>query len=717
MTAKGKLLLKVSEARQRDVGRGIARIDPADFGKNGEPWEVGEILEIKGKKKTAVKLMPAYAEDRGQKILQVDGIIRENAQAGLDEKVGVVKCEYKPAARLILEPATVSSFRGDRDMRYIGRLIEGLPVVTGDRVRATPFGSRPMDFKVINCVPKDTVVIVQPTTRIEIKGAGKEVERSLAVSYEDVGGLGPVTRRVREMIELPLKYPQVFERLGIDAPKGVLLHGPPGCGKTLMARAVANETDAFFISISGPEIMGKYYGESEARLRSVFEQAQKNAPAIVFLDELDALAPKREELGGEKQVEKRVVAQLLAILDGLESRGQIIVIGATNIPDALDPALRRPGRFDRELVIPIPDRNGRLEILQIHTRGMPLGEDVRLEKLAEITHGFVGADLEAFAREAAMTVLREIMPEVDFELAEIPYETLLELEINMQHFMEALKEVDPSAIREVFVEVPDVWWDDVGGLEGVKQELKEAVEWPLKYPQLFEKANTRPAKGIILHGPPGTGKTLMAKAAANESRVNFISVKGPELMSKFLGESEKSIRDIFKKAKQASPTILFFDEIDAIVPIRGMGGGDSTHTTERVISQFLTEMDGVEELTGVVVLAATNRLDMIDPAILRAGRFDVIVELPLPDLEAREKILKIHTRGKPLAKNIPISKLARKTEGFSGADLEALVRQTASLAIREFLSREGEKAGEKVNRFVIKVEHFNSALEKVGERQ
>ena len=709
---KDTLALKVSEARQRDVGRGIARIDPSDFSGNEEAWEVGDILQIKGKRKTAVKLMPAYAEDRGMSIIQIDGIIRENAQAGIDEKVQVHKVDYKPATRLTLSPLTVSSLRGEKDTRYIGRLIEGLPVVASDRVRATLFGARPMDFKVLKTVPKDEVVIIQPTTQIQIEGVEREEGRPLAVTYEDVGGLGKETQRVREMIELPLKYPQVFDRLGIDAPKGVLLHGPPGCGKTLIARAVANETDAFFISISGPEVMAKYYGESEARLRSIFEQAQQNAPAIVFLDELDAIAPKREELGGERQVEKRVVSQLLAILDGLESRGQIIVIGATNIPDVLDPALRRPGRFDRELSIPIPDKNGRLEILQIHTRGMPLGDDVSLEKLAEITHGFVGADLQALAREAAMVVLREIMPEVDFQLEEIPYETLLELEITMDHFMEAMKEVEPSAIREVFVEVPDVWWEDVGGLEEVKEQLMEAIQWPLKFPELFEKANTRPPKGILLHGPPGTGKTLIAKAVANESGVNFISVKGPALMSKFLGESERAIRDIFKKAKQASPTILFFDEIDAVVPIRGLGGGDSTRTTERVISQFLTEMDGVEELKGVVVLAATNRLDMVDTAVLRAGRFDVILELPLPNKEAREKILKIHTRGKPLTKDVSLRKLAEETKGHSGAHLEAVVRQAASLAIREFLSNEGDKAQEHVEKFKITMAHFTEALPK-----
>ena len=714
---KDTLTLKVSEARQRDVGRGIARIDPTDFSGNRKAWEIGDILQIEGKRKTAVKLMPAYAEDRGKSIIQIDGIIRENAQAGLDEKVQVLKVDCKPAAKLALAPMTISSLRGEKDTRYIGRLIEGLPVTGGDRVRATLFGARPMDFKVLRTVPKDEVVIIQPTTQIQIQGVEKEEKRPLAVSYEDVGGLGKETRRVREMIELPLKYPQVFDRLGIDAPKGVLLHGPPGCGKTLIARAVANETDAFFISISGPEVMAKYYGESEARLRGIFEEAQRNAPAIVFLDELDAIAPKREELGGERQVEKRVVAQLLAILDGIESRGEIIVIGATNIPDVLDPALRRPGRFDRELSIPIPDKNGRLEILQIHTRGMPLADDVSLEKLAEITHGYVGADLEALAREAAMVILREIMPEVDFQMEEIPYETLLELEITMDHFMEAMKETEPSAIREVFVEVPEVWWEDVGGLDEVKQQLIEAIEWPLKFPELFEKANTRPPKGILLHGPPGTGKTLLAKAVANESGVNFISVKGPALMSKFLGESEKGIRDVFKKAKQASPTILFFDEFDAVVPIRGLGGGDSTRTTERVISQFLTELDGIEELKGVVVLGATNRLDIVDPAVLRAGRFDVILELPLPDKEAREEILKIHTRGKPLAKGVSLNKLAAETEGLSGADLEALARQASSLAIREFLAKEGDQAKEHVGKFQIKMAHFTEAFPQDNSEQ
>ncbi|MBU4445025.1 MAG: CDC48 family AAA ATPase [Candidatus Marinimicrobia bacterium] len=710
-----KLTLKVSEASPRDVGRGIARIDPNQFDEISS--EVGDIIEIEGKRKTAVKLMPAYAEDRGKGIVQIDGIIRENAQAGIDERVTVRKVQYKPASRISLAPMTISSLRSERDTQYIGRLIEGLPMVVGDRVRATLFGARSIDFRVLSTSPKGDVVIIQPTTVIRIEGVGKEAKPALKISYEDIGGLGKEIQRIREMIELPLRFPQVFDRLGIDPPKGVLLHGPPGCGKTLIARAVANETDAFFISISGPEVMAKYYGESEARLRSVFEQAQKNAPAIVFIDEIDSIAPKREELGGEKQVEKRVVAQLLALLDGIESRGQIIVIGATNIPDVLDPALRRPGRFDREISIPIPDKNGRLEILQIHTRGMPLTGDVVLEKLAGITHGFVGADLEAFAREAAMVTLRKILPMVDFQLDEIPYETLLELEISSENFTEALKEVEPSAIREFFVEVPDVGWEDVGGLENVKQQLMEAIEWPLKYPELFEKANTRPPKGILLYGPPGTGKTLVAKAVANESGVNFISVKGPALMSKFLGESEKGIRNVFKKAKQAAPTILFFDEIDALTPIRGMGGGDSTRTTERVISQFLTELDGIEELKGVVVLAATNRLDMIDPAVLRAGRFDVILELPIPDRNVRKKIFEIHTRGKPMAKDVDPDELAEKTEDCSGADIEDIVRQASSFAIREFLENEGDKAKENVEKFEICLRHFHEAFKSMESKK
>ncbi|MDP3786576.1 MAG: CDC48 family AAA ATPase, partial [Candidatus Omnitrophota bacterium] len=675
MTAKKDdktLMLKVKEALSKDVGRAIARIDPEDMKELG--LDVGDIIEIKGKRKTPAKIMPCYAESRGKKIIQIDGISRENVSIGLDEKVKINKIDSKPANKITLSPLTMSSpLQRDSDAKYLGSLIEGLPVIAGDRVRATFFGSRSSDFKVVDTIP-DGVVLINAATLIRMETKKQGEAKAATVSYEDIGGLSSQIQRIREMIELPLRYPQVFERLGIGAPKGVFLYGPPGTGKTLIARAVANETDAYFTHISGPEIMGKFYGESEARLRSVFEDAQSHAPAIIFIDEIDSIAPKREEMGGEKQVERRVVAQLLSLLDGLESRGQVIVIGATNIPNTIDPALRRPGRFDREISIPIPDKNGRLEILGIHTRGMPLAEDVSLEKLAEITHGFVGADLEALAREAAMSALRKILPKIDFEMAEIPYETLMKLEVTMDNFRDAMKEVEPSAIREVFVEVPNVQWDDVGGLENIKEELKEAVEWPLKYSEVFKKANTTPPKGILLYGVPGTGKTLLGKAIATESGVNFISVKGPSLISKYVGESERGIREVFKIAKQASPTILFFDEIDAVVPKRGSSSTDA-HVTERVISQFLTEMDGIEELKGVVVLATTNRLDLVDPAILRSGRFDLLLELPKPDEKTRVEIFKIHTKDKPIDKDVELKTLAKEADGKVGADIELICRK------------------------------------------
>lgn len=709
MTAKKDdkgLTLKVKEALSKDVGRAIARIDPEDM--KGLGLEVGDIIEIKGKRKTPAKIMPCYAEDRGKKIIQIDGISRENASIGLDEKVRINKIDVKRANKITLSPLTMSNLlQRDSDAKYLGSLIEGLPIISGDKVRATFFGSRSYDFKVVDTIPNGAVLINAATLiRMEAKGRGEAKQSK--VSYEDIGGLSSQIQRIREMIELPLRYPQVFERLGIGAPKGVFLYGPPGTGKTLIARAVANETDAYFTHISGPEIMGKFYGESEARLRNVFEDAQSHAPAIIFIDEIDAIAPKREEMGGEKQVERRVVAQLLSLLDGLESRGQVIVIGATNIPNTIDPALRRPGRFDREISIPIPDKNGRLKILGIHTRGMPLAEDVSREKLAEITHGFVGADLEALAREAAMSALRKILPKIDFEMQDIPYETLMKLEITMDNFLEAMKEVEPSAIREVFVEVPDVKWSDVGGLEDIKEEMKEAVEWPLKYSDLFKKAGTNPPKGILLHGAPGTGKTLLGKAIATESGVNFISVKGPCLVSKYVGESEKAIREVFKTAKQASPTILFFDEIDSVVPRRGSSSADA-HVTERVISQFLTEMDGIEELKGVVVLAATNRLDMVDPAILRSGRFDILFELPKPDKKTREEIFKIHTKNKPLAKEINLKEFAKDTDAKVGADIEFICRKAAMLAIREYIEKKPETGNQKSDLKISK-RHFEDAL-------
>lgn len=715
------LILKVKEGLAKDAGRAIARVDPNDIQRLG--IEVGAIVEIEGKRKTAAKIMPCYADERGKGIIQIDGILRENAQTGLDEKIEIRKIDFKPAAKIILSSLTSTTLlQSGKDTQYIISLIEGLPILSGDRIRATLFGSKFYDYKVLNTSPSG-IVVINPTTQIAIESKSLVEPDHIKISYEDIGGLGAQIQRIREMIELPLKYPQVFERLGIDAPKGVLLYGPPGTGKTLIARAVANETDAYFTNISGPEIMGKYYGESEERLRKVFEAAQKHASAIIFIDEIDSIAPKREDMGGEKQVERRVVAQLLSLLDGLQSRGQLIVIGATNIPNTIDPALRRPGRFDREISIPIPDRNGRLEILQIHTRGMPLAKDVSIEKLAGITHGFVGADLQALAREAAMRALRNILPKIDFEMADIPYETLMTLEVTMDDFLEAMKDIEPSAIREVFVEVSDIKWVDIGGLDHIKEELKEAIEWPLKYSDIFKKSNTNPPKGILLYGTPGTGKTLLAKAAANESGVNFISVKGASLISMYIGESEKAIREIFRVAKQAAPTILFLDEVDSIMPRRGISSNDA-HVSERMISQFLIEMDGIEELKGVVVLAATNRIDLIDPALLRKGRFDLLLELPKPDEKTREEIFKIHTRNKPLASDVDLGKLVKETEGKVGSDIAFICRKSSMLAIREYvenqkftqqsketLSKTGkEDAKQQENKFIISKRHFEEAV-------
>ncbi len=695
------ITLKVAEAGSKDVGRGIVRFDPADFKKIGV--EVGDVVTIKGKRETVAKVLPAYMEDRGKSLIRLDGITRENARVGLDEKISVTKSDFMPAQKIVVAPLTLMR---SYDARYIGSLLEGLPLLVGDMVRARLIGTRTQDFKVVSTKPAG-VVIINPKTVMRIqekKGVGVAMAR---ISYEDIGGLGKEIRRIREMIELPLKYPQVFERLGIEPPKGVLLHGPPGCGKTLIARAVANETDAHFGHISGPEIMHKYYGESEAHLRRIFDEASVHAPSIIFLDEIDSVAPKREEMGGEKQLEKRVVAQLLALMDGLSSRGQVIVIGATNIPNVLDPALRRPGRFDREIEISIPDKNGRLEILDVHTRGMPLAEDVDLVRISEITHGFVGADLEALSREAAMVTLRELFPSIDFQMEEIPYETLMKLQVTMDDFMEALKEVEPSAIREVFTEIPDVKWSDVGGLSEIKRVLKETIEWPLKYDKLFEHAKTNPSKGILLYGPPGTGKTLLAKAVASESEVNFISIKGPEILSKWVGESEKGVREVFKKAKQASPCIIFFDEIDSVVPRRGSEA--ASHVVDRVISQFLTELDGIEELKGIVVLAATNRLDIVDSALLRAGRFDFLLELPIPDEETRLEIFKVHTRGKPLAKNVDLKALAGATERLVGADIELICRKASMTAIREFI----QNGGRDESKLLVSGKHFQEALKEV----
>jgi transitional endoplasmic reticulum ATPase len=655
--------------------------------------------------------MPAFPKDRGKGIVQIDGVTRHNAGTSLGERLRLQRTDYRPAKKVRLAPTAPRYARKENEDNYVGRLLEGLVLVEGDRVRATLMGTRSQDFTVLQTWPKGPVVI-QPTTTIEVsrRGGGIEVLPQ-RIAYEDIGGLERELGSIREMIELPLRYPEIFERLGIEAPKGVLLHGPPGCGKTLIARAVANETDAKFFSLRGPEIMHKFYGESEAHLRRVFEQARAG-PSIIFLDEIDAIAPKRTALSGEQQVERRVVSQLLTLMDGLEERGQVIVIGATNIPDALDPALRRPGRFDREITIGVPDKTGRLEVLQVHTRGMPLAEDVDLERLAQVTYGYVGADLHALCREAAMARLRKILPNIDFGLDQVPYEELENLSVQMEDFQDALTLGEPSAIREVFTEVPNVRWSDVGGLETAKRILKESNQWPRLYPELFQRAGVAPPRGILLHGAPGVGKTLLAKAVATESGVNFISVKGPALMSRWVGETERAVRDIFHKAKLASPCIIFLDEIDSIAPRRG--GGEATAVTDRAIAQLLTEMDGIEALTGVVVLAATNRLDIVDDALLRAGRFDFVLELPLPDAAARLEIFKVHTRGKPLAADVDLAALAgTASEGCSGADIELICRKASLAAIREFLESPAARSAT-LEGFVIRAEHFHTAMRELG---
>ncbi|GHO93518.1 ATPase AAA [Reticulibacter mediterranei] len=692
--------LKVVEAHPRDVGRGIARVDP-EVMERLSINDSGEVIGLKGKRETVARIMPTFPELRGQGVIQIDGIIRENAQIGINEQIKLTRMKVEEARKVRLSPLTFIG-RTATDNGYLSRQLAAIPAIAGDRVQTTFLGAKKQDFRVVDTVPTGAVLLTSQTS-ITIAGEGKATEARL--TYEDIGGLGDQVRRIREMIELPLRFPQVFARLGIDPPKGVLLHGPPGCGKTLIAKVIANETDATFLQISGPEIMHKFYGESEEHLRNVFEEAKKKAPSILFLDELDAIAPKREELGGEKQVERRVVGQLLALMDGLKERGQVIIIGATNLPNILDPALRRPGRFDREIVIPIPDKHGRFEILTIHTRGMPFSDDVDMERLAFLTHGFVGADLGALTREAAIYAIRRLMPCIDFEREVIPVEALLALEVTMDDFLNALREVEPSAIREFFTEIPDIGFADIGGLEQIKRVLLETVKDPLYHPAVYAKAHTRPAKGIIVSGEPGTGKTLLAKGIAKESEVNFIAVSGPELLSKYIGESERGVREVFKKARQAAPCILFFDEIESIVPQRGKMIGDQV--TERVVTQFLTEMDGIEELKGVTVLASTNRLDLIDPAILRPGRFDFVLELPKPDMKAREAIFRVHIRGKPLAKEVALENLARETDGLVGADIASICQKASLLAIREFL----ESKEEDLEHFVIEKRHFMEAME------
>ncbi|MEM4648627.1 MAG: CDC48 family AAA ATPase [Nitrososphaerota archaeon] len=676
-----ELRLRVVEARQRDVGYGIARIDREVGAAAG--FQTGDIVEIVGRKVTAATLWLGYMEDEKDAI-RIDGYIRNNAGVSLNEWVTIREAKVAEAQLVVLAPVN-SSIKPDENFTRLvkSRLIE-YPIVQKNVIPVMFFGNL-FTFAVLQTKPQG-IVKITPRTRLIIHSkAMQEKVLKTTVTYEDIGGLHEQIQRIREMIELPLRYPELFQKLGIEPPKGVLLYGPPGCGKTLLAKAVATEAEANFILVNGPEIMNKYYGESEARLREIFRKAEESAPSIIFIDEIDAIAPKRSEVTGE--VEKRVVAQLLALMDGLESRGQVIVIGATNRPNALDPALRRPGRFDREIEIGIPDRNARREILQIHTRGMPLAEDVDLDKLAEMTKGYTGADLAALCREAAMKAIRRILPSIDFSEERIPPEILDKLVVMMKDFMDAFKEITPTALREIEIEIPNVRWEDIGGLEDVKRQLVEAIEWPLKYPEKFERMGIKPPKGILLYGPPGCGKTMLARAVATEAEANFISVKGPEIFNKWVGESEKAVREIFRKARQAAPCIIFFDEIESVVMRKDLVE-DSSGVSSRVTSQILAEMDGIEELTDVIVIGATNRPDLLDPAILRPGRFDKLIYVPPPEEKSRYQILKIYTRRMPLAPDVSLRDLAMRTEMYSGADLAALCREAAMNALRRSLDAE-----------------------------
>jgi len=701
--AANRVTLKVAETNPKLVGRGMAMVDPSAMEELG--LSTGDVLELTGKKKSYVLLWSSQPDDYGKGLIRIDGYTRNNIGVGIDDHVAVLKASPKRAEQVILAPTEELNIVGLDE--YLPELLEGRVVTTGDIIPLNIMGRR-IGFAITSTSPSVAASLIDTHTEFVIGAVPKATKGVPRISYEDIGGLRNEVQKVREMIELPLRHPEIFERIGIEAPKGVLLYGPPGTGKTLLAKAVASETNANFYSIGGPEIMSKFHGESEERLREVFKEAEQNAPSIIFIDEIDSIAPKREEVSGD--VEKRVVSQLLTLMDGLKSRGKLVVIGATNRPNALDPALRRPGRFDREIEIGIPDDRGRLEILQIHTRGMPITDDVNIESIAKVTHGFVGADLEALSKEAAMRSLRRILPEINMEQSKIPAETLNKIKITNNDFQEALREIQPSALREVLVQRPNVHWEDIGGLQGVKEELAEAIEWPLKHADLFLEADVKSPKGILLYGPPGTGKTMIAKAVATTSEANFISVKGPELLSKWVGESEKGVREIFRKARQASPCIVFFDELDAVAPRRGGSEGDS-HVTERVISQMLTEMDGLEDLKGVIVIGATNRPDIIDEALLRPGRFDRILEVPVPDKEARMQIFQIHTRNKPINGSVNLDNLVEMTDGYTGADIAALVNAAAMSAIKEYIN--GTKKGNKKENLKISMTHFEGAMKKV----
>jgi len=689
--------LRVGDAKQRDVARGIARIDQQTMEKL--QVSAGDVIEIVGKRKTSAIAWPAYSEDQGRGIIRIDGFTRKNAGVSINEYVTVRRAEVKDATSIVLAPIDMRLNVDEDFTNFVKNRLMERTFVEGDTTLVMMLG-HPVQFTVMKTRPHGVVRLTYDTKLQILAEPAPEAKGVPRTTYEDIGGLKEEIQRLREMVELPMRHPEIFQRLGIDPPKGVLLHGPPGCGKTLLARAVANESDANFFSINGPEIMSKFYGESEARLREIFQQAEKNAPAIIFIDELDAIAPKREEVTGE--VERRVVAQLLALLDGLTGRGNVIVIGATNRPNALDPALRRPGRFDREIEIGIPDKQGRYEILQIHTRGMPLAEDVDLKRLADMTHGYTGADLAALCRETAMKALRRYLPEIDLEQERIPPNVLEKMEVKMEDFINGYREITPTAMREVSIEVPTVHWDDIGDLEDAKQELRESVEWPLKNPDVFKRMGIKPPRGILLFGPPGCGKTLLARAVATESEANFISIKGPEVFSKWVGESERAIREVFRKARMSAPAIIFFDEIDALIPRRGVGYADSG-VTERVISQLLTEIDGIETLQEVIVLAATNRPDILDPAIMRPGRLDRMIYVPEPNEKGRLQIFKIHTKDMPLAKDVDLKELARLTKGYSGADIESICREAAIIALRR-----------DINSKEVTFADFEKALKRVG---
>ena len=719
--------LTVKPLKQKDAGRRLAAVDR--LAADELELSGGDFVRLDSDDGTAIaRVWPGYPEDDGTGIVRIDGRLRQEAGVGIDDKVTIEKAEVNPAESITIALPQRLGIRGNIDS-LIRRELGGQPVTAGQNVQL-PLGfgfmggqSQAVPLKIASTSPKGTVVVTD-STQVEISEKPAEQIReaqtgtapgtpggSPDIAYEDIGGLDEELEQVREMIELPMRHPELFKRLGIEPPKGVLLHGPPGTGKTLIAKAVANEIDASFHTVSGPEIMSKYYGESEEQLRDVFEEASEEAPAIIFMDELDSIAPKREEAGGD--VERRVVAQLLSLMDGLEERGEVVVIGATNRVDAIDPALRRGGRFDREIEIGVPDRDGRKEILQVHTRNMPLAEGIDLDVYAENTHGFVGADLESLAKEAAMHARRRIRPRLDLESDEIDAEVLESIEVLESDLKSALKGIEPSALREVFVEVPDVTWEDVGGLEDTKERLRETIQWPLEYPEVFEELDMAAAKGVMLYGPPGTGKTLLAKAVANEAESNFISIKGPELLNKFVGESEKGVREVFSKARENAPTVVFFDEIDSIAAERGSQSTDSG-VGERMVSQLLTELDGLESLEDVVVIATSNRPDLIDSALLRPGRLDRHVHVPVPDEEARRKIFEVHTGQKPLADDVDLDKLARRTEGYVGADIEAVCREASMAASREFIaSVTREEVAESVGNVRVTMDHFEDALDQV----